>query len=165
MAIDDSPQSASAFNAARKLAPNADFKLVHAVDIPLPFQQALLRAGASQGEIAQYRAARTAAARKELSAFPHDYLDTSELSIELLDGEPGTALVRFSRSAPVDLLALGTHGRGKPSSAVSRDAYSVKPLVTSSSQTSAHSGEKEQRDASFRFSFRKSTRKARIRRR
>lgn len=112
VAIDGSPQSASAFNAARKLAPNADFKLVHAVDIPLPFQQALLRSGTSRDEIAQYRAARAAAARKELRAFQHAYPEASELSIELLDGEPGPALARFSKGGPVDLLALGTHGRG-----------------------------------------------------
>ena len=111
VALDGSPQSASAFAAARRLAPGADFKLLHAVAIPLPFQQALLRAGTAQGEILQYRAARAAAARKEICAFQRAHPDMSGLPVELLDGEPGPALVRFSRDGPVDLLALGTHGR------------------------------------------------------
>lgn len=112
VALDGSPQSASAFSAARKLAPDAAFRLVHAVDIPLPFQQALLRAGTSQGEIARYRAARADAARKEISTFQRDYPETSKLPVELLDGEPGPALVRFSKGRHADLMALGTHGRG-----------------------------------------------------
>lgn len=112
VALDCSPQSARAFVAARRLAPDAIFRLVHAVDIPLAFQQAMLRAGTSQAVMEGYRAARTHKAREELCAFQRDILETSELPVRILKGEPGPALVRFSKSGRIDLLALGSHGRG-----------------------------------------------------
>jgi len=112
VAVDGSPQSARALISARRLAPDTAFQLVHAVDIPLTFRQAMLRAGTSQAEMERYRVARAAKAHEELSAFQRDILGTSELPIQVLDGEPGSALVRLSKSARVDLLALGSRGRG-----------------------------------------------------
>lgn len=112
VAVDGSPQSASAFIEARKLAPDADLQLVHAVEVPLTFQQAMLRAGTSQAEMERYRAARADKAREELSAFERNVLKAEELPIRMLEGEPGPALVRLSKDAHVDLLVLGSHGRG-----------------------------------------------------
>lgn len=111
VAVDGSPQSARAFIEARRLAPEATFKLVHAIDIPLAFQQAMLRTGTSQAEMERYRATRAHKAREELSAFQRDSLGM-QLPMDVLDGEPGPALVRLSRKGRVDLLALGSHGRG-----------------------------------------------------
>lgn len=112
VAVDGSPQSAKAFAEARRLTTDATFQLVHAVDIPFTFQQAMLRAGTSQAEIERYRAARANKAREELSIFQRDVLATQKFYLQILEGEPGPALVRFSKSERVDLLALGTHGRG-----------------------------------------------------
>lgn len=112
VAVDGSPQSARAFVEARRLASEASFQLIHAVDIPLTFQQAMLRAGTSLVEIERYRAARADKAGEELSAFRRDTLRASELHLRILDGEPGPALVSFSKSEGVDLLALGSRGRG-----------------------------------------------------
>ncbi|RWR31913.1 hypothetical protein D2T31_02830 [Sinirhodobacter populi] len=61
-------RSARAVSEARRLAPDAAVQLVHAIDIPLTFRQALLRAGTSQGEMERYRADRTARAQEELAA-------------------------------------------------------------------------------------------------
>ncbi|RWR14268.1 universal stress protein [Paenirhodobacter populi] len=105
-------RSARAVSEARRLAPDAAVQLVHAIDIPLTFRQALLRAGTSQGEMERYRADRTARAQEELAAFRRDTPGAGALPVRFLDGEPGAALVRFSKRGRIDLLALGSHGRG-----------------------------------------------------
>ena len=50
VAVDFSPQSVSAALDARKLTPHVRLRLLHVVDVPLPFEQALLRVGTSQAE-------------------------------------------------------------------------------------------------------------------
>jgi nucleotide-binding universal stress UspA family protein len=112
VAVDGSQPSARAFIEARRLVPSAAFQLVHAVGIPLTFEQAMLRAGTSQVKMEQYRAMRADNAREELSAFQRDVPGAEKLPIRILEGEPGPALVRFSKGARIDLLALGSHGRG-----------------------------------------------------
>lgn len=112
IAVDGTTQSARAVMEARRLAPDAEARLVHAIEIPLAFQQAMLRAGTSRIEMERYRSARADNAREELSAFQRDTLGAEVLPIAILDGAPGPALVRFSKNSGTDLLALGTHGRG-----------------------------------------------------
>lgn len=112
IAIDFSPQSASAAEAAHKLAPHARLQLVHAVDIPLPFEQALLRAGTPQTEINRLRLTRVANARDGLLTFARDVVAINTSDTTILEGEPGPALIRLARSKRVDLVALGPHGRG-----------------------------------------------------
>ena len=112
VAADDSPQAARAFTEARRLVPGAIFQLVRAVDIPFTFQQAMLRAGTTRAEMEHYRVALAEKAREKLCAFQQNSFGTAVFAIEILDGEPGLALVRFSKSSHVDLLAMGTHGRG-----------------------------------------------------
>lgn len=118
VAVDGSPQSAGAVSQARRLAPDAALQLVQAVGVPLPFQQAMLRAGMAQADIDRYHAALAGQAREALSAFQRDIPGAGKLPVRILDGEPGPALVRFSRGARVDLLALGSHGRGAALQAV-----------------------------------------------
>ncbi len=112
VAVDGSPQSANAVTEARRLASDAALQLVQVVGVPLPFQQAMLRTGMSLAEMDRYRAALADKAREELSAFQRDIPGAEKLPVRILDGEPGPALVRFSKSARTDLLALGSHGRG-----------------------------------------------------
>jgi nucleotide-binding universal stress UspA family protein len=65
-AVDFSPQSATAIEEACKLVPEATLQLVHAIDIPLTFHQAMLRAGTPQIEIQRYRSAIVNKAREDL---------------------------------------------------------------------------------------------------
>lgn len=112
VAVDFSPQATSAAQAARKLAPHARLQLVHTVNIPLQFEQALLRAGTSQAEMDQFRLARVAKAREDLMTFARDVVATDTSDTLIVEGEPGPALIRLAESHRVDLLALGPHGRG-----------------------------------------------------
>jgi len=112
VAVDFSPQSVSAAQAAHRLAPHARLHLVHAVDVPLPFEQALLRAGTPQAEIDGFRLARAAKAREGLFAFARDVVGIKGAATKILEGEPGPALVHLAKNKRIDLLALGPHGRG-----------------------------------------------------
>lgn len=112
VAVDFSPQSAAAAKDARKLAPAARMDLVHALYIPLTFEQAMLRAGTSQADIGAYRSAKEDRARHDLSLFVRDVIGTGKVATHFLDCEPGPALVRLAKSRDIDLLALGPNGRG-----------------------------------------------------
>ncbi len=111
-AVDFSPQSAAAVKEAHALAPDATIQLVHAVEIPLTFKQAMLRAGTSRVEMQRYRLAKTNKSRHDLSAFAHDMAGLGKAIPRVVDGEPGPALVRLSKDPQVDLVAMGPHGRG-----------------------------------------------------
>ena len=111
VAVDFSPQSAAAARQARGLAPNAALKLIHVAGVPLTFEQAMLRVGTSQAEMERYRQTRVAAARDELSAFARDVVGIEDAAMEILEGDPGPALVRLVQGRQLDLLALGPHGR------------------------------------------------------
>jgi nucleotide-binding universal stress UspA family protein len=112
IAVDFSPQSATAVKEAYKLVPEAAVQLIHAVHIPLTFEQAMRRTGTSQIEIEQYRLARAKKASDDLSVFVRDVVGVPKVAARVLEGAPGPALVRLSRGHRVDLLALGPHGRG-----------------------------------------------------
>ena len=112
VAVDFSPQSAAAIKEARRLAPEADLQLVHAADIPLGFQQAMLHAGTPEIEIQKYYSAKIAKARNDLSSFGRAVARADKVATRVLEGEPGPALVRLSKAHRVDLIAMGPHGRG-----------------------------------------------------
>ncbi|ODT77400.1 MAG: hypothetical protein ABS76_26805 [Pelagibacterium sp. SCN 64-44] len=108
VAADLSPQSLSAAQAARALAPEAAFEHLHVVDIPLSFEQALRRAGTPEAGIARYRQARLAGARERLEIA---FAGVEPLRLRLVHGSARAVLLRRARSRRVDLVALGTHGR------------------------------------------------------
>lgn len=108
-AIDFSPMSLAAAQAAAQVAPEAKLELVHAFEIPMTFEQAMLKAGTPQIEIDRYRRAKTEAARKELAS-AHSSLAVQG-KIQVVRGDAATALVRLARSGRTDLLALGVQGR------------------------------------------------------
>ena len=112
VAVDFSPRSATVVKEARRLAPEAALQLIHAIDIPLMFQAAMLRAGTPQIEMERYRSARVDKARDDLSAFVCAVVGAEKVTTRVLEGDPGPVLVRLSRARRVDLLALGPHGRG-----------------------------------------------------
>lgn len=112
VAVDFSLQSELAAKEARMLVPEASLQLVHVSEIPITFQQALLRAGTSQLEIDRYRSARADSARKELAAFTGKLAGEGKVVSRVVDGEPGPAFVHLSKDRRVDLLVMGPHGRG-----------------------------------------------------
>jgi nucleotide-binding universal stress UspA family protein len=110
-AVDFSPQSAAAIKEARRLAPEAALQLIHAIGIPLTFKQAMLRASTPQIKVQKYRLARAGKARDDLSAFACAVVRMDKVATHILEGEPSPALVRFSKSRRIDLLAMCPHGR------------------------------------------------------
>lgn len=110
-AADFSTASRAAAKAASRLAPDAAIELVHAVETPLAFEQAMLRAGTSQKEINGYRRARASEARRQISASleVHD-LPLVRARLRIVHGDAAQALVRLTRRCRTDLMALGTHG-------------------------------------------------------
>ena len=111
-AIDFSPQAEEAVRQVCRMVPEATLHLIHVFNIPLPFQQAMLRAGSSQAAIDQYRSAQAKKIRNSLEALASNFVVDGLLSISVIDGEPATALIGLSKQSDIDLLALGSHGRG-----------------------------------------------------
>lgn len=112
VATDFSALSGAAFRAAADLAQGTAIDLVHIVDIPLQFEQALLKAGTPPDEIERYRRARTTAARKQLQEFLADqHRISSPARMRIVHGTPGDSLIALSRSGETDLLAIGLQGQ------------------------------------------------------
>lgn len=109
VAVDFSPLSEAAIKAAMALAPEARIQLVHAYEIPLPFQQAMLRAGVRSDEAEQFRQSKVNECRKRLLDLAREH--SLNAVGKILRGAPGAALVDLSRSGRTDLIALGTQGR------------------------------------------------------
>lgn len=108
-AMDFSPLSEAALEAVRGLAPDARITLVHAYEAPLPFEQAMLRAGTLPDDAEHFRRSRMNDCRRQLLdlARPHG----REENVLVLQGAPGAALVELSQGGRVDLVAMGTQGR------------------------------------------------------
>ncbi|HWJ69814.1 MAG TPA: universal stress protein [Sphingobium sp.] len=112
VAMDFSASSRAAFEVAAGLAGDAAMELVHMVEIPLTFEQAMLKAGTPQLEIRRYRRDKANAVRQKLADFVAESRDFSvEPGLRVVQGEASAALVRLSRSGRTDLLALGLHSR------------------------------------------------------
>lgn len=112
VAVDFSRQSASAVKIARKLAPLAKLELVHVTDFPFTFEQALLGAKTPHAIVEDYHAATIDTARRDLAEFARKEIGTDKAATRHLQGTPGPVLVRLLQDEPIDLLALGPHGRG-----------------------------------------------------
>lgn len=111
VAADFSAASQAAAEAAFRLAPDAAVELVHAIEVPLGFEQAMLRAGTPQADIDRYRRARARDARGQISAaFAKIDLPAARSKLRIVHGSAGAALVRIARSGRTDLIALGTQG-------------------------------------------------------
>ncbi|MCP8894699.1 universal stress protein [Shinella daejeonensis] len=115
-AIDFSPISIAAAQAAAGLAPQAVLELVHALEIPLTFEQAMLKAGTPQLEIDRYRQAKARAAKDGLNSIVTKL--SMQGNIRVVRGNAATALVRLARSRKTDLVALGVQGRNAVSKMV-----------------------------------------------
>lgn len=109
VAIDFSPLSQLALDAARTLAPQARRTVVHVCEIPLQFEQAMLRVGTSAAEIQRYRQARLAENGRRLSEFAGQSGPAEKLSV--LEGSPADMLAELAASGRIELLAIGSQGR------------------------------------------------------
>lgn len=109
--VDFSGLSRAAVQSVARLAPSAFVELLHTVEIPLAFEQAMRKAGTAPAEIERYRAAKGRNARARLLA---EFSEAGRLSpltmIRIVNGDPANALIRSSRRRKVDLIALGTRG-------------------------------------------------------
>mgnify|MGYP001619426349 FL=1 len=108
-AIDFSPMSFAAAQTAAQIAPSAKLELIHALEIPLTFEQAMLKVGTSQAELDRYREAKAKTAYVELRSIRADLAVAGK--VRVVRGDPATALVRVARSGRTDLIALGIQGK------------------------------------------------------
>ena len=112
-AVDFSATSLAAAQYAVTIAPSAMIYLVHTLEIPLSFQQAMLKAGTSQTEMERYRRAKAQSARKHLLAAISEKEGTgNQVRPRVVYGSASDVLARLAKKEQVDLIALGTQGRG-----------------------------------------------------
>lgn len=107
--VDFSPDSQAALALAAKLAPAADFKLVHAYEVP--FEGKLSIAGASQEDIERYRAhARQNASGKMDALLATAGLPPGRASRVIARAYPPRLIQDTASAARADLIAIGKHG-------------------------------------------------------
>lgn len=115
-ATDFSPMSLAAAQTAIRIAPQAALELIHAFEIPLIFEQAMLKVGTAPAEIDQYRKIKARDAYANLRSVCTSLSMPGKIRIVL--GDPATVLVRLARSGKTDLVALGIQGRNAVSKKV-----------------------------------------------
>lgn len=109
--VDFSNQSRAAALWASRISPLAALELIHGVEIPLTFEQAMIEAGTSMAEIEQYREAKAAAARERmLAAYGVNGKFPRSTRARIVHGNPALVLLDASRRRAIDLVALGTQG-------------------------------------------------------
>lgn len=109
MGVDFSDHSRAVAAFAAILEPSARREFIHAVEVPLAFEQAMLKAGTPQKEIERYRHAKAETARRQiLNDFAHDDLAISP-RMKIVQGDPANALLALATDA-ADLVAIGTQG-------------------------------------------------------
>lgn len=117
-ATDFSPIAFAAAQAAVHVAPQAALELVHVLEIPLSFEQAMMKVGTPQTAVDRYRRARAGAAREALRALRADLPRLEDSRVRVVHGDAATALLRLARARTTDLVALGMQGRSAIAEAV-----------------------------------------------
>ncbi|CAD7338186.1 universal stress protein [Sphingomonadales bacterium 58] len=111
-ALDFSSSSAQALARAAELASQPALQIVHVVDWPLPFEQAMLKVGTPMAEIEAYRRGKVQTARASIDALLGSNAPAGLApNIRIIEGQPGDVLTGMSREGSIDLLAIGAHGR------------------------------------------------------
>lgn len=110
--VDFSAESRLAAGMAARLAPMARLTLLHVVEVPLSFEQALLKSGVPGDEIDRYRKGRLLEARRRLR---REFADEfpPPVVLRVAQGEAAQLLVRASRGDCATLLAIGAQGAGR----------------------------------------------------
>lgn len=109
--VDCSEYSRAAAHWSARLSPNASRRLIHAFQVPLSFEQAMLKAGTAQSDIDLYRRARGATARRQIMDI---FAEQGELpkgvQLRVAHGDAAPILIKSSHHKSTDLVALGTQG-------------------------------------------------------
>lgn len=109
--VDFSEHSKAAASWASRLSPAAYRELVHAIEVPLVFEQAMLKAGTSQMEIDHYRKVRVENARRQvIKVFGENVQSSRTIDIKVVHGDAAATLLGLSYRRAADLLAIGTRG-------------------------------------------------------
>lgn len=112
VALDLSPSSLLALDRALAMAPEAHFNIVHVVELPLTFEQALLEAGTSAAEIKAYRKSKAKAAQGKLTTLlTKKGLERLAPAIQIVEGAPGDVVAGLACRQNYELVVLGAHGR------------------------------------------------------
>ena len=113
-AIDLESGADHVISAARDICRNGNLQLVHVVDLPLPFEQALLRSGWGAVELSRHREALEMDARQRLNELARQAPGPASARTEVIVGETAASLVKLSRRRAVDLMVIGREERGWP---------------------------------------------------
>jgi len=112
-ATDFSPSAGAACLTAAQLASGATLQLMHVVELPLPFEQSLLRSGSGHS-IKDHRRTLVAQAKTDMKAFVMDIERQTGAAVHasVNTGVPAPAVARAVKRNGADLLAVGASGRG-----------------------------------------------------
>ncbi|WIY52023.1 universal stress protein [Devosia sp. YIM 151766] len=109
--VDFSDHAKAAAHCAARVSPSASREFIHTIEIPLAFEQAMLKAGTPQAEIDRYRRAKAKAARQQvMDTFGENGRLPEAARVRIVQGNPAIVLLNASRRRGTDLVALGTQG-------------------------------------------------------
>jgi len=109
--VDFSAHAQTAALWASRLSPMASREFLHAFEVPLVFEQAMLKAGTSQAEIDRYRDAKARTARQQIiSMFGAKGRLPKGARARVVHGDAASMLINASRRRTTDLVAVGTQG-------------------------------------------------------
>lgn len=109
--VDFSAHAQAAALWATRVSPTATRELIHTVEIPLAFEQAMLKTGTPQAEIERYRAAKAQEARQlVISTYGESGRLPPRTRARIVHGHAAITLLNASRRRTVDLVAIGTQG-------------------------------------------------------
>jgi universal stress protein E len=112
VATDFSEVSEASAEQAAGLCPGAQLQLVHVAQVPLQFEQALLRIG-NGPSVAAYRRTLIARARQRLADMATRFDGKGvELRTRVLEGSPAKRLVRLTWNRDIDLVSIGSRDHG-----------------------------------------------------
>jgi len=109
--VDFSDHANEAARWASRLSPDASLQFVHALEIPLAFEQSMLRSGTPRVAIDSYREAKARLARQKIMAvFGKNGRLPQAARVVITRGDAAGALVNASRRRTTELVAIGTRG-------------------------------------------------------
>ncbi|WP_085619328.1 universal stress protein [Thalassospira alkalitolerans] len=109
--VDFSNWSEASLRTVRKLLPDAEIVLLHAVS--LSYEPQLRHAGVTGAEIDYYREQEHKKAQAELAMLRADIGDpNNKISLRTINGDVASAILAVAGDENADLVAIGKHGRG-----------------------------------------------------
>ena len=107
IAVDTPYECSGSFDAVADWFAQAEFELVHIVQVPVQFEEAMLRAGSSQARIMGYSDALVLKAQSCLHTITEQLNNrVARFTPRVMTGDPTTTLVSLSRNIDTELIAL-----------------------------------------------------------